>query len=172
MIPKILHYCWFGTADKPDTFKECYNSWKKHCSDWELREWTDKDLVELNSEYINLMYHHHEYAFVADYVRMYALHAYGGLYVDTDVILHRSPEDLLANDLVLLKQENYENCFIMSEPRNTLFTKIMEDLDTQLIPKHLEYDTLSDRHGYCHLNRYNHKNPTSHIKEVGFFISK
>lgn len=45
-------------------------------------------------------------------------------------------------------------------------------MDAQLVPKHLEYDTLSDRHGYYHLNRYNHKNPTSHIKEVGFFISK
>lgn len=84
-IPKIIHYCWFGKNEKPDLANRCIESWKKYCGDYELREWNE-DNFDINSNlYVKQAFDNKKFAFVTDYVRLYALYTQGGIYMDTDV---------------------------------------------------------------------------------------
>ena len=85
MIPKIIHYCWFGRGEKPELAKRCIASWKKHCPDYEIKEWNE-DNFDINSyPYAKEAYDKRRLAFVSDVVRLYALYQEGGIYMDTDV---------------------------------------------------------------------------------------
>lgn len=85
MIPKIIHYCWFGKGQMPDLALKCIESWKKIMPDYELRLW-DENTFDINSNiYVKEAYENRKYAFVTDYVRLYALYHEGGIYMDTDV---------------------------------------------------------------------------------------
>lgn len=85
MIPKIIHYCWFGRGQMPALALKCIESWKKHMPDYELRLWNE-DSFDVNSNiYVKEAYEHRKFAFVTDYVRLYALYEEGGIYMDTDV---------------------------------------------------------------------------------------
>ncbi|WP_166966450.1 glycosyltransferase family 32 protein [Yeosuana marina] len=85
MIPKIIHYCWFGRGEMPKLAKICMESWKKYLPDYELMIWNE-DSFDLNSNlYTKQAYESKKYAFVTDYVRLYALYHHGGVYMDTDV---------------------------------------------------------------------------------------
>lgn len=84
MIPKIIHYCWFGRGEMPKLMKKCIKSWKKYCPDWEIVRW-DEDSFDVNSTlWTKQAYEAKKYAFVADYVRLKALCDNGGVYLDTD----------------------------------------------------------------------------------------
>lgn len=85
MIPKIVHYCWFGKGKMPKSAIKCMKSWKKYLPDYHLREWNE-DTFDINSNiYVKEAYNARKFAFVTDYVRLYALYAEGGVYMDTDV---------------------------------------------------------------------------------------
>lgn len=85
MIPKIIHYCWFGRGRLPGISLKCIASWKKYLSDYEFRLWNE-DNFDLNiNPYISEAYQARKYAFVSDYVRLHVLHEEGGIYLDTDV---------------------------------------------------------------------------------------
>ena len=85
MIPKIIHWCWFGRGELPPLAKKCIASWKEHLSDYEIKVWNE-DNFDVNSvRYVAEAYQKRKYAFVSDYVRLSALHAEGGIYMDTDV---------------------------------------------------------------------------------------
>lgn len=87
MIPKIIHYCWFGRGEKPALVKKCIKSWKKYCPDYEFIEWNE-DNFDINSTlWTKQAYEAKKYAFVADYVRLKALYDQGGVYLDSDVEL-------------------------------------------------------------------------------------
>lgn len=88
MIPKIIHYCWFGRNPKPMQIQKCIQSWSKHCSEFRFIEWTE-DNFDLKSSplYVQQAYSEKKWAFVADYVRFYALVKYGGIYMDADMEL-------------------------------------------------------------------------------------
>ena len=96
MIPKVIHYCWFGGKKIPKQGKRCMNSWKKFCPDYEIREWNENNF-DLSSapQYVQEAYREKRYAFVSDYVRLYAVYQCGGLYLDTDVELLKPFDDLL-----------------------------------------------------------------------------
>lgn len=85
MIPKKIHYCWFGGNPLPQLAVECINSWKKYCPDYEIIEWNEKNFDINCCAYIKEAYENKKYAFVTDYVRLYAMYNYGGIYMDTDV---------------------------------------------------------------------------------------
>ena len=79
-IPKTIHYCWFGRGKKPKIAKKCIKSWKKYLPDYEIIEWNE-DNFDINSNlYVKQAYEAKKYAFVSDYVRLYALYNYGGIY--------------------------------------------------------------------------------------------
>ena len=84
MIPKIIHYCWFGRGEMPKLIKKCIKSWKKFCPDYKIMLWNE-DSFDINSTiWTKQAYEAKKYAFVADYVRLYALYNHGGIYLDTD----------------------------------------------------------------------------------------
>ena len=97
MIPKILHYCWFGKKKLPALAKKCIASWKKYCPDYELIHWNE-DNFDLNSNtYVREAYDSGKFAFVTDYVRLWALYRYGGIYMDTDVEVIKSLDKFLVH---------------------------------------------------------------------------
>lgn len=84
-IPKILHYCWFGNNKKPDLIVKCIESWEKYCPDYEIIEWNETNFDVNSNTYVKEAYEAKKWAFVTDYVRLYVLSKYGGIYVDSDV---------------------------------------------------------------------------------------
>ena len=98
MIPKKIHYCWFGRGEKPELAKKCIASWKKYCPDYQVVEWNE-DNFDLNcNAYVRYCYANKKWAFLSDFVRLAVVNEHGGLYFDTDVELVRSPDELLQYD--------------------------------------------------------------------------
>lgn len=97
MIPKKIHYCWFGRNEKPALAKKCIDSWKKHLPDYEIIEWNEDNFDLEQNQYIKEAYQNKKYAFVTDYVRLYVLYQYGGIYMDTDVEVVKSLDSFLCN---------------------------------------------------------------------------
>lgn len=98
MVPKIIHYCWFGRGEKPELAKKCIASWKKFCPDFEIREWNEDNCDYLTIPFMAEAYHAKKYAFVSDVMRLIALEKYGGVYFDTDVELIRDITPLMNDD--------------------------------------------------------------------------
>ncbi|MDU2673325.1 MAG: capsular polysaccharide synthesis protein [Clostridium sp.] len=97
-VPKVIHYCWFGRGEKPDIVKRCIESWRKILKDYEIKEWSE-DSFDINSNnFVRQAYENKKYAFVSDYVRVYALYNYGGIYLDTDVEVMQNFDKYLNND--------------------------------------------------------------------------
>lgn len=85
MIPKKIHYCWFGRGKMPKLAKKCIKSWKKYCPDYEIKEWNEDNFDLDMYPYAREAYDNRKFAFVTDVVRLYALYHEGGIYMDTDV---------------------------------------------------------------------------------------
>lgn len=85
MIPKIIHYCWFGGKPKPESFSICLESWKKYLPDYEIIEWNESNFDFNVCEYVQLAVQQNQWAFVSDYARALALYEMGGIYMDIDV---------------------------------------------------------------------------------------
>lgn len=94
MIPKIIHYCWFGKGKKPEETVRYINGWKKQHPDYEIAEWNEENFDIQCNAYVQEAYGAGKWAFVSDYVRLYALYHTGGIYLDTDVEVLRSFESL------------------------------------------------------------------------------
>lgn len=95
MIPKIIHYCWFGGNPLPTDAKKCIASWKKIMPDYEIREWNESNFDINSNLYVKQAYEARKFAFVTDYVRLYALATEGGIYMDTDVEVLKSFDPFL-----------------------------------------------------------------------------
>lgn len=89
MIPKKIHYCWFGRGEKPELAKKCIASWKKFLPDYEIIEWNEDNFDVNIIPYTAQAYSAKKYAFVSDYARFFILYHHGGLYFDTDVEIIR-----------------------------------------------------------------------------------
>ena len=98
MIPKIIHYCWFGRGEKPELAKRCIASWKKFCPDFEIREWNEDNCDYLAMPFMAEAYAAKKYAFVSDVMRLVVLEQYGGVYFDTDVEVLRDISPLLDDE--------------------------------------------------------------------------
>lgn len=98
MIPKIIHYCWFGRGEKPKLAKRCIASWKKYCPDYEIIEWNEDNFDIAAYPYAAYCYRQRKWAFLSDFVRLVVVEAHGGLYFDTDVELVRKPDFLLEHE--------------------------------------------------------------------------
>lgn len=97
MIPKIIHYCWFGPNKMPKTICKCIATWHDHMPDYEFRLWNE-DNSPMEHPFVKTAYAAKKYAFVSDYVRFWALYNYGGIYLDTDMYVVRSFNPLLDNN--------------------------------------------------------------------------
>lgn len=96
MIPKIIHYCWFGRNPLPESAKKCIESWKKFLPDYDIREWNEDNFDVSIIPYTREAYEAKKYAFVSDYARFWILFHYGGLYFDTDVEVIKPMDDIIA----------------------------------------------------------------------------
>ena len=98
MIPKVIHYCWFGGNPLPKLAKKCIKSWKKYCPDYKIIEWNESNLdIENSPLYIRQAHEAKKYGFVPDYFRAKIIFEYGGIYLDTDVQIIKSLDSLLLN---------------------------------------------------------------------------
>lgn len=96
MIPKIIHYCWFGGNPLPELEQRCLASWHEHMPEWEFRRWNEETFdIAAAPLYVRQAYEARKYAFVSDYVRLWALEQYGGLYMDVDFEVFRPFDDLM-----------------------------------------------------------------------------
>ena len=97
-IPKIIHYCWIGGNPKPKSVLYCIESWKKYCPDYEIREWNETNYDFTKNQYMKEAYDEKKWGFVPDYARLDIVYNHGGIYLDTDVEIVRSFDDLLSNE--------------------------------------------------------------------------
>ena len=95
MIPKIIHYCWFGRGQMPALAIKCIESWKKFLPDYEIKEWNEDNFNLDMYPYVREAYDNRKFAFVTDVVRLYALYTEGGIYMDTDVEVLKSLDPFL-----------------------------------------------------------------------------
>ena len=95
MIPKKIHYCWFGGNPLPDDVRKYIATWKEYCPDYEIIEWNEQNFDINCNDYVREAYEAKKWAFVADYARLKVLYDFGGIYMDTDVELVKSFDNLL-----------------------------------------------------------------------------
>lgn len=104
MIPKIIHYCWLSGDAYPEDVRACIRSWKKHLPSYEVVLW-DRNRFDINSSaWVKEAFESGKYAFAADYIRIYALYNYGGIYLDSDVEVLKPFDDLLELPYFLGKE--------------------------------------------------------------------
>ncbi len=96
-IPKIIHYCWFGKGPKPELVLKCIASWEKYLPDYEIKEWNENNFDINSNIYCKEAYERKKYAFVSDYVRLYAVYNEGGIYFDTDLEVIKNMDVFLNN---------------------------------------------------------------------------
>lgn len=95
MIPKTIHYCWFGHSPLPELARKCIASWHKYLPDYEIKEWNEDNFDVNIVPYTAEAYRDGKYAFVSDYARFWVLYRYGGIYFDTDVEVIRPMGDII-----------------------------------------------------------------------------
>lgn len=97
MIPKVIHYCWFGGKKLPLGVKKCIKSWKHFCPDYEIKQWNEDNFDVTSHPFVKAAYEARAWAFVSDYVRLKVIYDNGGIYLDTDVELIKNIDFLLNN---------------------------------------------------------------------------
>lgn len=128
MIPKIIHYCWFGKGKKSRKIIQCIDSWRTMLPDYEIIEWNEDNFNVFELEYTKSAYYKKKYAFVSDVARVKALYEYGGIYLDTDVVVYKKFDEILKYKCVLgFEMENYvATSFMACEPRHKLMKNFYE----------------------------------------------
>lgn len=95
MIPKVIHYCWFGGKKLPDDVLKCIESWKKYAPEYEIIEWNENNYDVNVCTYVKEAFMKKKWAFVSDFARYDILYKYGGIYFDTDVQMIKSIDDIV-----------------------------------------------------------------------------
>lgn len=106
MIPKKIHYCWLSDDPMPEKLVKCMNSWKKYLPNYELVKWDLKRFPLSKNIWVKQAFESKRYAFAADYIRLYALATEGGIYLDSDVEVLKSFDDLLDKPYFICKENS------------------------------------------------------------------
>lgn len=165
MIPKIVHYIWFGGKPFPEKVQYCIESWKKHLPDYEFKLWNEDSFDVDSIPFTREAYEHKKWAFVSDYVRLYALSSYGGWYLDTDVEVLRPLTPFLDKRMVLGTDEGgYLTATMAAEANHPFWNEMLSiyhdlhfvnsdgSLNQEVNNTYLQ-DTLA-KYGYVIANRY------------------
>jgi len=120
MIPKIIHYCWFGGKEKPASFDYCLATWKKYLPEYQIKEWNESNFkISESTQFVKEAYQKGKWAFVSDYVRIYALLSEGGIYMDTDVEIKNNLDEFLIHDFFIgLETEGYVSTALIGSIKN------------------------------------------------------
>lgn len=129
MIPKVIHYCWFGRGEMPPLALKCIESWKRFLPDYELKEWNEETFDLQSNRYVREAYEAKKYAFVTDYVRLWAIYHYGGIYMDTDVEVLKNLDCFLAHPAFTgyEREDAIPTGIMASEPKG-VWAKTMLDM--------------------------------------------
>lgn len=136
MIPKIIHYCWFGRGALSPLARKCIESWRRFLPDYEIREWNEDNFDVNEIPYTAEAYQAKKYAFVSDYARFRVLYQYGGVYFDTDVEVIRPMDDILEKgpfmgfELLGEKMAVNPGLGLATEPGMPLYEAILERYGT------------------------------------------
>lgn len=141
MIPKVIHYCWFGRGKKPELAEKCIKSWLRFFPDYEIKEWNEDNFDVNIIPYTAEAYSIKKYAFVSDYARYWILYHYGGLYFDTDVEVIKSMDDIVDRGGFM---------GIEVEATNDGFPQIAPGLGIGVMPNNPIYKELLDYYSTLH----------------------
>lgn len=133
MIPKKIHYCWFGGQPKDELAQHCIASWKRIHPDYELMEWNETNAPIQDNNYVREAFAQQKWAFVSDYVRSKVMYAHGGIYMDTDMELKLPLDSFLQEKAVCgfeVKGVPY-SAFWMAEPHHRLAKDFCAYYDAQ-----------------------------------------
>lgn len=128
-IPKIIHYCWFGKKPMPASCEKMIATWRKQLPEYEIMRWDERSFDIGSSMYVQAAYQAGKYAFVSDYARLYALKQYGGIYLDTDIEVIRSFDDLLEGREAVFGFESDEKvmtAFIAVRPGHPIISEFLD----------------------------------------------
>lgn len=124
VIPKIIHYCWFGPNEKNERIKSCINSWEKFLPDFQIMEWNERNFDIKSTQFTFSAYQTNYYSFVSDYVRAYALYNFGGIYLDTDVEVKQNLSPFLKHSAFSgFEGENYPFTAVWGSTKKHLWPK-------------------------------------------------
>lgn len=137
MIPKVIHYCWFGGAPIPEEDRKCIESWKRYCPDYEIRRWDESNYDVSKNAYMAQAYQAKRWAFISDYARLDVIYQYGGIYLDTDVELLKPLDPLLEKKTFFGIEEGEKNKYMValglgfgSVPGRALLKEMLDLYDT------------------------------------------
>lgn len=128
LIPRIIHYCWFGSNEIPETEAKCIAGWKKKLKGYTFKLWNEQSFDIESTKWTSAAYQDKKYAFVADYVRLAALYEYGGIYLDTDIKLVKSFDTLLNQDAFMGFEDGVcVSCGVIAvKPHNKFIKEILD----------------------------------------------
>ncbi len=109
MIPKIIHFCWYGKGEYNETIKKCMASWEEKLPDYIIKKWDETNTPFDKLPFLKLLYKQKKWAFIADYMRLYALYKEGGVYLDTDIEILKRFDDLHYEETFTGFQTNMED---------------------------------------------------------------
>lgn len=131
-IPNKIHYCWFGGGKMPALEIKCIKSWRKYCPGYEIICWNESNFDINSNQYVREAYDAGKWAFVSDYVRLWAVYKYGGIYFDTDVELIKPIDGLLKNGAYVGRDEKglvSTGLGFAAEPGNAAVGEMLKDYD-------------------------------------------
>ena len=151
MIPKIIHYCWFGKKPLPEIAIKCKKSWEKFFPDYEIIEWNE-DNFDLNScAYVKEAYEEKKWAFVSDYARFKILYEYGGIYFDTDVEVIKNLDDILEKG-AFIGRERIASSFpvnaglgLAARPKMPIIEEILNNYEKSHFIQSTKMETVVER---------------------------
>ena len=180
MIPKVIHYCWFGGNELPDMAKKCISSWKTYFPDYEIKEWNETNFDVNCCLYVREAYEEKKWAFVSDYARFWILYNYGGIYFDTDVEVIASLDDIISHGPYMGIERSTQTGFdgkrrfvkkvnpglgIAAFPKMPIYAEILNEyskrhfkmldgtLDITTVVEHVT--NILKKHGYCDSDEIN-----------------
>jgi mannosyltransferase OCH1-like enzyme len=138
MIPKTIHYCWFGGKEKPEAVKKCIESWKKYCPDYTIIEWNEFNFDTTYNKYTTDSYILGKYAYTSDVARLWALYNFGGIYMDTDVQVYQSLDKFLEYFFFTgFESAHYPVTAVMgAEKGNELIKEMLDVYDKKIFKTH------------------------------------
>lgn len=134
MIPKIINYCWFGGKPLPETAVKCIQSWKKFCPDYEIKEWNESNFDFAYCDYLQNAFIEKKWGFVSDVARCKIIYENGGIYLDTDVELLRSLDELLSEPAIIGFESPYliNSGNILAAEKNNNSIKLLLEYYTKI----------------------------------------
>ena len=140
MIPKIIHYIWVGGKEKPADIKRCIDTWKKHLEGYKVIEWNESNFDIEQHPFVKAAYEAKKWAYVSDYIRAYAIYNYGGIYMDTDILLLDNFDDFLNHRaFVGFENPNYPFTAAFGAEKGHPLVKDMLDYYDELDTYHFDF---------------------------------